>query len=198
MFETLVVAAVVLLVAGGIAAAITAVFLHRWRRAVLAGGGFAVHPLAAEQVDEFLADRGVFAVTATREFTAPAAKVWDALQLDGGFSWLPLITGIRYRDGSRSVGAMRSFDAPLFAVQERVVTHTPHTRLTVTGTRISIPVLVSGFAQDYRLTEHDGRTTLAWTIAVRPRVGGFLPLRWGAPFARPFAAWAIKGLGTRI
>lgn len=198
MIETLLIAAIVLLVTGAIAAAISAVVLHRWRRTVLSGGGFEVRPVSAEHVDEFLSDRGTFAVTAIREFAAPAARVWDALQLDGAYSWLPLVNGIRYADDRRHEGAARVIDAPLFAARERVIIQAPHTRLTATGTGLSIPLLVTGFAQDYRFTELNGRTTVAWTIAVRPRFGRFLPLRWGAPFVRPFAAWALGGLRTRI
>lgn len=198
MIKTIVIIAIVLIVVGGIAAGITALLFRKWSRAVLSGGGFEVRPLTSGQVDEFLADRGTFTVTAVREFPFPAHKVWDALQLNGTFSWIPLINGIRYRDDYRREGALRGFDGLLFAAEERVVTMAPNTRLTVTGTRISIPFLVTGFAEDYRLTEHEGSTTLTWTIAARPRVGGFLPLHWAAPIVRPFASLGIKGLAARI
>ncbi|MGW4242348.1 SRPBCC family protein [Nocardia sp. NPDC004722] len=194
---TIIIIAAVIIVLGGIGAGIAALILRGWAKGVLAGGGFSVNPLTAAQLDGFLTD-AAFTVTARREFPYPAHKVWDALQLNGTFSWIPFVNGIRYRDDYRREGASRSFDGTLFACEEKIVTLTQNTRLAVTGTRISIPFLINAFAQDYRLAEHAGATTLTWTIAFSPRIGSFLPLRWAAPFVRPFMAIGIKGLAARI
>lgn len=188
----------VLVVVGAIVGGIAAYLLRTWTKDVLTGGGFTVQPVSSEQVDEYLGDRGTFTVTTKRDFPFPPHKVWDALQLNGAFSWIPLINGMRYRDEYRREGATRSFDGMLFAAQEKVITMAPHRRLTVTGTKISIPLAVKSFAEDYQLTETADGTTLTWTIAVRPRIGSFLPLRWGAPFVRPFLAFGIRGLAARI
>ncbi|MFE3189649.1 SRPBCC family protein [Nocardia sp. NPDC059240] len=194
---TIIIIAAVIIVLGAIGAGIAALILRGWAKGVLAGGGFSVNPLTAAQLDTFLTD-AAFTVTARREFPYPAHKVWDALQLNGTFSWIPFVNGIRYRDDYRREGASRSFDGMLFACEEKTVTMAQNTRLTVTGTKISIPFLINAFAQDYRLTESEGITTLNWTIAVSPRIGSFLPMRWAAPFVRPFLTIGIKGLAARI
>lgn len=186
-----------LLVLGALGAGIAVFLLRGWATGVLAGGGFSVRPLTAEQLDPFLTD-ATFAVTVRREFPFPPHQVWDALQLDGTFSWIPLVNGIRYRDDYRREGASRSFDGLLFACEEKVVTMAQNTRLSVTGTRISIPFAIDAFAQDYRLAETAGGTALTWTIAFRPRLLTFLPLRWAAPFVKPFLALGIRGLAARI
>ncbi|WP_067573100.1 SRPBCC family protein [Nocardia acidivorans] len=198
MLTAVIVAVVVIVVLGALGAGVIALLARGWSRDVLAGKGFRTEPLSSDRIDDYLADKGAFTVTATREFAAPPAKVWDALQLTGTFSWLPLVNGIRYQDQTRREGALRTFDGTFFAVQERVVTLAPHRRMTTTGTRISLPVLVESFAQDHQLTETADGTALAWTIAFRPRIGAFLPLRWAAPFVRPFASYALKGLDTRL
>lgn len=193
---TIIIAAVIVVIVA-LGAGVAALILRGWAKAVLAGGGFSVNPLTAAQLDAFLTD-AAFTVTARREFPYPAHKVWDALQLNGTFSWIPFVDGIRYRDDYRREGASRSFDGTLFACEEKTVTMAQNTRLAVTGTRISIPFLINAFAQDYRVTENAGATTLTWTIAFSPRIGSFLPLRWAAPFVRPFMAIGIKGLAARI
>ncbi|MEC3954050.1 SRPBCC family protein [Nocardia sp. CDC153] len=197
MSTTIIVIAAVLIALGVLAASIAASVLRAWSKAVLAGGGFSVRPLSAEELDPFLTD-ATFTVTARRRFPFPPDKVWDALQLDGTFSWIPLVNGIHYGDDNRREGAARSFDGVLFACAEKVVTTAPDKRLSVTGTRISLPFVIDAFAQDYRLDEADGGTILRWTIAFHPRLGGFLPLRWAAPFVKPVMSLSIKGLASRI
>ncbi|WP_327145067.1 SRPBCC family protein [Nocardia sp. NBC_01327] len=194
---TVIIVVAVIVVLGAIAGGITALLLRLWTKDVLADKGFEVRPITSAEVGEFL-DRATFTVTAGREFPFPPHKVWDALQLNGTFSWIPLINGIRYRDDYRREGALRSFDGLLFAVQERVIIMAPNQQLTVSGTTISIPFLIKAFAEDYRLTETADGTRLTWTIAFQPRIGSFLPLRWAAPFIRPFARFGLKGLASRI
>ncbi|MFF2551513.1 SRPBCC family protein [Nocardia sp. NPDC058058] len=195
---TIIIVLIVLVVLGAIGAGITALLLRRWTVAVLAGRGFETSPLTSAQIDEYLDDKGTFTVTATREFAVPPAKLWDALQLNGTFSWLPLVNGVRYHDEYRREGALRTIDCTLFAVRERVVIMTPGQRLTVSGTGISVPIAVKSCAEDYRLTATATGTELAWTIAFRPRIGSFLPLRWAAPFVRPFTTFALRGLASRL
>lgn len=195
---TIIVAAAVLLVLGGIAGVIALSVLRSWTKKTLAGDGYDVQPITAEFVDQFLKEGASFVVTAEREFPYPPPKVWDALQLNGTFSWIPLINGVRYRDEYRREGAIRTFDGLLVAAEERVVTMAPGKRLSVTATKVSVPVLVKSFVEDYTLTETPAGTKLTWTIAFRPRFGAFLPLRWAAPFIRPFATIGIKGLAARI
>ncbi|MFI1916958.1 SRPBCC family protein [Nocardia sp. NPDC020380] len=198
MLTTLIIVVVALLVVGAIGAGIGALLLHNWTAAVQRGGGFKVQQVPAADLDEFLRTEATFAVTAQREFPYPPHKVWDALQLDGTFSWIPFVKGIRYRDTYLREGALRTFDGLLFGVEEKVIVQAPDRRLAVSGTRISLPVLVRSFAEDYQLRETPDGTLLTWTIAFRPRFFTFLPLRWGAPFVRPFARWGIRGLADRI
>ncbi|WP_067706805.1 SRPBCC family protein [Nocardia yamanashiensis] len=198
MLSTILTIAAIAAVLGAIGAGIAALIGRKWTKDVLAGRGFELRPLTAGNYDEFRTRGATFVVTAEREFPCPPSKVWDALQLNGTFSWIPLINGVRYRDDYRREGALRTLDGLLVAAEERVIVLAPHSRLTVTGTKISIPLLVRSFTEDYRLTETAGGTRLTWTIAGRPRVGAFLPLRWAAPFVRPFARFALRGLGARI
>lgn len=198
MLSTILIVAAIVLVLGAIAAGIAALIGRNWTKEVLTGRGFELRPISADNYDEFRTRGATFVVTAEREFPYPAHKVWDALQLNGTFSWLPLINGVRYRDDYRREGALRTLDGSLVAAEERVIVLAQNSRLTLTGTRISIPLLVRSFTEDYRLTEIEGGTTLTWTIAGRPRFGAFLPLRWAAPFIRPFARFALRGLAARI
>ncbi|MBL1078932.1 SRPBCC family protein [Nocardia sp. 2] len=194
----IVIVAAVVVVLGAIAAGTALLVMRSWTKKALAGGGYELRPIAAEFVDEFLTEGATFAVTAAREFPYPPHKVWDALQLNGTFSWIPLINGIRYRDDFRREGALRTFDGTVVAAEERVVIMNPGSRLSVTGTKASVPLVLRSFVEDYQLTETETGTTLTWTLAFRPRFGAFVPLRWTAPFVRPFAALGIKGLAARI
>ncbi|QLY34773.1 SRPBCC family protein [Nocardia huaxiensis] len=194
----IVIVAAVVVILGGIAAGITLLVMRAWTKKVLAGEGYELQPVSSEFVDQFLSEGASFVVSAEREFPYPPQKVWDALQLNGTFSWIPLINGIRYRDDYRREGAMRTFDGLLVAAEERVVTMAPGSRLTVTGVKASVPVVLKSFIEDYRLAETENGTRLTWTLAFRPRFGAFVPLRWTAPFIRPFARIGIKGLAARI
>lgn len=198
MPTAIIVAVTAIVILGALGAGVIALLMRGWTRDVLAGKGFRTQPVSSDRIDEYLADKATFTVTATREFAAPPAKVWDALQFNGTFSWLPMVNGIHYQDDARREGALRTFDGTLFAARERVVTLAPHKRITTNGTTISLPFVVKSFVQDQQLTETAKGTELAWTIAFRPRIGAFLPLRWAAPFVRPFVSYALGGLATRL
>ncbi|NNH70944.1 SRPBCC family protein [Nocardia uniformis] len=196
---TILVVLFVLAVLGAIAGGIALLILRGWAKQVLDGNGFSATPVDATKVERFLAQEATFVVTVAREFTHPPDKVWQTLQLNGTFSWIPLFNGIRYAEDYRTEGALRTFDGLLAAVQEQVITAIPRRQLTLTATKVSVPLALKSLVEDYRLTETpSGTTTLRWTIAVRPRLGAFLPLRWAAPLARPFLAYGIKGLSTRL
>ena len=198
--KTLIIILIVLTIGGGIGGLITLLLLRRWTKAVLSGGGSPVKPITSEKAADFF-DRKAssFVVTTERDFAHSPDLVFAALDNDGLFSWIPFVDGIRYNNGSRGVGTTRTFDSKLFATAERVVSYEAGHKITLTGDRVSIPIVVKSFAQEYKVTPNgNGGTALKWTIAAHPRLGGLIPLRVCAPIVRPFAKAGIRGLDSRI
>ncbi|MFC9432914.1 SRPBCC family protein [Nocardia sp. NPDC057030] len=189
----------IVIAVGGIAGLVTLIVSRRWAKALLAGGGHPLKPIEAGTLRAFVDDRAAFVVTAEQTFDAEPAEVWAALDTNGLFSWLPLINGMRYRDGARDVGSTRVFDGLLVAGEEQVITRDAGHRLALTATKSSVPFVMKSIAEEYVLSTTDsGATTLTWTLAVQPRFGRLLPVQMFAPLARPVARWSLRGLSTRI
>lgn len=192
---------VILLIAGaaaGVICLIGLLVLRAWAKQVVRGGGKKLKPISAKKAGEFFGGKAAFAVVTEREYTQPPEKIWSALNANGLFSWLPFVNGASYTGEERGIGAQRVFDGNLVAAAQEVITYDDASRLTLTGTRTSIPFVMRSYAEDYQLTPTaSGGTKLRWTIAAHPRLGGFFSLRIFAPIVRPFASSALKGLGTR-
>lgn len=187
---------IVVVAVGAVLGLITLLLLRSWAKRVIAGGGKQLTPISAKKADDFIARKASFAVTTEREFEQPPAKIWQALNSNGLFSVAALVKGAFYPTDDRGVGAQRLFDANLVATAQEVITADEGSRLTVTGTRSSIPFVMKSYAEDYRLTPTaSGGTKVAWTIAAHPRLGGLVPLRMFAPIVRPFAKAALRTLG---
>ncbi|MFE9579473.1 SRPBCC family protein [Nocardia sp. NPDC006044] len=184
---------------GGVAGLVTLIVSRRWTKALLAGGGNPLTPIKADRLRTFIDDKAAFVVTAEQTFDAEPARVWAALDTNGLFSWLPLINGMRYRDDARGVGSTRVFDGLLVAGAEQVIVREEGHRLALTATTSSVPFVMKSIAEEYVLSATDsGATTLTWTLAAHPRLGGLLPVQMFAPLARPVARWSLRGLSTRI
>ncbi|GAB20114.1 hypothetical protein GOEFS_106_00100 [Gordonia effusa NBRC 100432] len=194
----LIIVGVVVVVLGGLAGLLALYLLRKWAKQVLNGGGSLLKPVPASEVDDFFATKASFVVSSERTFNHTPDKVWAALNSNGVFSWIPLIDGIRYTSDSRGVGAARLFDGKLVAAAEEVTRWDENQRLTVQGTRTSVPIVIKSFAEEYVLTPTGSGTTVTWTIAAQPKFGGILPLKLAAPFIRPFMKAGIRGLETRV
>ncbi|KAA8890462.1 SRPBCC family protein [Nocardia colli] len=189
----------VVIVVGGVAGLVALIVTRRWTKALLAGGGSPLTPIHAGTLRTFVDDKAAFVVTAEQTFDAEPGRVWAALDTNGLFSWLPLINGMRYRDGARGVGSTRVFDGLLVAGEEQVIAREEGHRLALTATKSSVPFVMKSIAEEYVVRPTDsGATTLTWTLAVHPRLGGLLPVQMFAPLARPVARWSLRGLSTRI
>lgn len=188
-----------LIVLGAVAGLVALIVSRRWTKALLAGGGTPLKPIHAGTLRTFVDDKAAFVVTAERTFDASPERVWAALDTNGLFSWLPLINGMRYPNGARSVGATRVFDGLLVAGEEQVIAREEGHRLALTATKSSVPFVMKSIAEEYVVSATDsGDTTLTWTLAAHPRFGRLLPLRMFAPLARPVARWSLGGLSTRL
>ncbi|MFW0789570.1 SRPBCC family protein [Gordonia sp. CPCC 205333] len=195
---TLIVVGIVVVAIGGLFALCGLFLLRKRAKGVLDGGGSLLKPVPASEVDDFFATKASFVVSAERTFNHAPEKVWAALNSNGVFSWIPLIDGIRYTNDARGVGAARLFDGKLVAAAEEVTRWDANQRVTVQGTRVSLPLVIKSFAEEYVLTPTETGTTVTWTIAAQPRFGGLLPLKLAAPLVRPFMKAGIRGLETRI
>lgn len=180
----------------GILGLIGLLVLRSWAMQVLAGGGKELKPISAKHADDFLTRKASFAVTTEREFDTPPQRIWQALNSNGLFSVAMVVKGAYYPTDHRGVGAQRMLDGNLIATAQEVITADEGSRLTVTGTRTSIPFLMKSYAEDFRRSPTDsGGTTVAWTIAAHPRLGGLFSLRFFAPVVRPFAKAALRTVG---
>ncbi|WOC14280.1 hypothetical protein [Gordonia sp. MP11Mi] len=126
-----------------------------------------------------------WAATVRVEVAQSPANVWEQA-CDG-----PLVTLAPIVSGPRTAGDERQYHG-LIAATSRTVQSAPESGLIAVGTGVSIPIAVKSFAERIVITGGGGKATIEYTLAVQPRLIGFLPLRWTAAFIRPFMAFAVK------
>lgn len=133
---------------------------------------------------EFLAE-AAWAATVRVDVASSPANVWKQVS-DG-----PLVALSPMISGPQTAGDERRYRG-LVAAASRSVQTDPTTGLITVGIGVSIPIAVKSFAERIIVTGNDGKATIVYTLAVQPRIIGFLPLRWTATFIRPIMRFAVK------
>lgn len=196
--KTLIILVVVLGALGALAALIALAVIMSWNKRFVAGGGHTLTPVLDVDARNFIDRNASFVVTADCDFDQSPDVIWKVLTDNGVFSWIPFVEGVRYADDFGAVGTRRILSTPILRIEEQIVGREESSRLTVTGTRVSIPLVLKTVAEEYRLTPTAaGGTRVSWTIAAQPKFGLGRPLSLAKPFVRPFAKAGLKGLGKR-
>jgi hypothetical protein len=144
-------------------------------------------------------------------FDASPQDVWDVLDGDEAWEWLPFPgVGVRYPSSDRGAGVIRemgSVHAPfrvLWVEREQFWRYEPLKRITfgvVSGNWMQYG-LVRQYAEDVAFhTNADGGTHVVWTVAIKPRapfrfVRFFAPL-WRTAYRIGFGPGMRKRLAAR-
>lgn len=168
---------------------------------VLASGGttsarrFRVAPVSEGSLREFIDKKASFSVTTEVTFPDSPDQVWTALLSEEAYGWLPTVKGVRYAEGSQSVGARRAVLGTFVAFEEQIVVFEPRRRMVVSATGASLFGLAAA-VQEFVVTPNaKGGTTLRWSVAGTPKFISFLPLRLATPLVRPVLKSVSKGFG---
>ena len=161
-------------------------------------------PASTEVGDSTIANASL-TFTVRRTFDASVEAVWDAIDDEHGWEWLPFPgVGVRYDSPERGVGMIREMGSvhgivrALWVERERFWRYEPYQRITfgvVSGTWIQ-SLLVREYAENMEFApDVNGGTEVTWDVAVTPR----LPLRF-AKYAP--AVWRLAyrevGLGPGL
>lgn len=164
----------------------------------------------APPYDESFFDTASLVFRTDYDFDATPQQVWDVLDGDDMFDWLPFPgVGVTYESSERGVGIVRemgSVASPfrfLWIQRERFLRHDEPEQMTyaaISGTWI-YTLLVRHYAENMTLSPTPGGgTTLTWTVATTPRLPfrfvKYLPSVWRlayrANFGRPVAQRLIE------
>lgn len=145
-------------------------------------------------------DEAPFVSRRTTTYDASAEDLWSVISSDRMWSWLPTVWGCRYPvnvevgRGTVRDFQMRVWHYLIFAQHERILAWEPGRRIAYTATDATLPVFGS-WCEEYSLEPlGPTQTRLHWTLAVRPRYIGRLPLKWVALLlALPFRI-GLRGL----
>ncbi|ADG98498.1 Polyketide cyclase/dehydrase [Segniliparus rotundus DSM 44985] len=172
--------------------------------ALLARGGpassgrFLVQRVDRPDVDRYFAKRAMFSTTVRLVLPLGPEKVWRALMADEFLSWLPTVRGHTYRSDSREEGARRTLRTFFVALEEQFVVVEPEKTLVYSIIGSSLPGLRDLTERFVLEPVADGGTQLEWTTGFSLVLLWWLPVRWTAPFVRPFLKLALSGLRHRI
>lgn len=171
----------------------------------LASGGtksarrFRVAPVSEGSLREFIDKKASFSITSEVTFPDSPDQVWTALLSEEAYGWLPTVKGVRYAEGTQSVGARRAVLGTFVAFEEQIVVFDPCRRMVVSATGASLFGLSAAVQEFVVKPTAQGGTTLVWSVAGTPKFISFLPLRFAnnivAPFVRPFLKIVSKGFG---
>ena len=158
-------------------------------------GRFRVKPVAQAHLGIFVDSVASFSVTSQVAFPQSPEQLWKALLDERAYSWVPFMKGVAYLDNQQSVGSRRAVLGTFVVVQEQIVALEEDKRIAFSVTGASLYGLAAG-VQEYIITPTaKGGSLLTWTVAGSPKFVGFLPLRFTAPFVRPFLKRSMKGIG---
>ncbi|NMN95516.1 SRPBCC family protein [Antrihabitans stalactiti] len=139
---------------------------------------------AATEVDDATIANASLTFTVRRTFDASVEAVWEAIDDDHAWEWLPFPgVGVRYDSPERGVGVIREMGSvhgivrALWVERERFWRYEPQERITfgvVSGTWIQY-LLVREYAENMEFAPNSsGGTDVKWDVAVTLR----LPLRF--------------------
>ncbi len=181
-------------------AALAAVFAAIVAFALASGGTksarrFRVAPVSDSNLREFIDKKASLSITTEVTFPDSADQVWAALLSEEAYGWLPTVKGVRYVEGTPSVGARRAVLGTFVAFEEQIVVFEPCRRIVVSATGASLFGLAAAVQEFVVTPRAKGGSTLRWSVAGTPKFVSFLPLRLATPFVRPFLKAVSKGFG---
>ena len=172
-----------------------------WGTAADPGRSAVREEVTADELDRYIAHDASFAIVLTERTPLSRGEVWDRLVDIEYMSSLPMLSGPAWsgeavvRGASPTVpeGAVRTMSGTLLSVTERV-THVEHgVELALTGTALSLPLVIHSFAERWTLTDGPrGTLIVTWAIAGSPRWVGWLPWRWAVPLMRPILGFVLR------
>ncbi|MGH3723993.1 MAG: SRPBCC family protein [Mycobacterium sp.] len=174
--------AAVLVIAGG---GIAAVVLGALASGTKAPQRFEVSGVGPD-VDKYFDSGSAWAATVETTVPVPAEQVWQQLSAGDYLGVVPFVTG------PRIAGLDLSYRAVLIALSERIVRNDPAKELVAVGTGLSIPLLLTSFAERWVLVPDGPKVTVRWTVAFTPQWIGWFPLRWTAFAVRPVMRAVLK------
>ncbi len=130
--------------------------------------------------------------------------LWKAISSDRMWSWLPTVWGCRYpAGGTPGPGTVRDFQMYLhhwliYAQREKILVWEPGHRLVYTAVDATLPFFGTWCEQYAVHAAPGGGSRLTWTMGVRPRFIGALPLRWLSPIMRAVFRFGLRGLPREI
>lgn len=159
------------------------------------------HPASTDVSDATIANASL-TFTVRRSLDASVEAVWEAVDDDHAWEWLPFPgVGVRYDSPERGVGVVREMGSvhgivrALWVERERFWRYEPYQRITfgvVSGNWLQY-LLVREYAENMEFAPNStGGTDVTWDIAVTPR----LPFRFSkyAPGVWRLA-YRVVGLG---
>ena len=144
--------------------------------------------------DAFLTDAPLV-VRSTIRLDATPEAVWEALDSDRMWSWLPVVDRLQWRTPRpHGEGAVRRVRlGRVVTVDEEFYRWEPGHRATFRVVGQSRKVL-DALIEDFTIAPAGDRTALTWTMAVAPLKGAGLPLGLLAPLLRPGNTLALAGI----
>ncbi len=155
--------------------------------------------IPADSVDRYITRGASFAIVLTVNTPLSRREVWDRIVGVEYMSSLPLLSGPTWSGDAVIPGAtvpvcaVRTMSGTLLSVTERVTHVEQESELTLTGTALSLPLVISSFAERWTLTDGPrGTLIVTWAIAGSPRWVGWLPWRWAVPLMRPILGFVLR------
>lgn len=133
----------------------------------------------------------------------PGDRLWEVISSPRMWSWLPTVWGCRYPDDvAPGVGVVRDYQMYvhhwlIYAQRERIIAWEPGRRLMYTATDATLPFFGT-WLEEYRIEPDGAGSALVWTMGVRPRFVGGLPLRWLALLLTPVLRFGLRGIRREV
>lgn len=164
----------------------------------------ATAPIRPDGIAEFL-DEAPFRTHVVYDFPQfSVEQLWGAVSSDRMWSWLPTVWGCRYPvDEEIKPGTVRDFQMfvhhwLIYAQREQILVWEPGHRLVYTATDATLPFFGSWCEQYAVEPLPSGGSRLRWTMGVKPRFIGWLPLRWLSPVFTRIFRFGLRGLVREI
>ncbi|MFW0792016.1 SRPBCC family protein [Gordonia sp. CPCC 205333] len=133
-----------------------------------------------------------------------ADDLWQVVSSDRMWSWLPSVWGCRYPVGEEvAPGTVRDFQMfvhhwLIYAQREKILVWEPGSRLVYTATDATLPFFGTWCEQYVVEPLPSGGSQLTWTMGVKPRFIGWLPMRWLTPVMSRVFRFGLRGLVREV
>lgn len=148
------------------------------------------------ELDSFFASKASFGTSVEVTTALSRPEVWQRLTESPYLSALPLFSGPVWNAGGAgvSVGDWCTASGTFVSAELRVVESVAGERLSLVASGVSIPLAVRDAAERFTIVDgpRAGTLTVRWEVGGSPKWIGFLPWRWGAPFAKPVLSGGLR------